>query len=82
MLSPNRLMNLDYSLLNVTANVISCLLERSFVTLDILIDYVCSPSNQINESDVILAVTFLYATGKVEYINELMEIRLVSSSDD
>lgn len=82
MLSPNRLMNLDYSLLNVTANVISCLLERTFVTLDILIDYVCSPSNQINESDVILAVTFLYATGKVEYINELMEIRLVSSSDD
>ncbi|MEZ8468325.1 ABC-three component system middle component 6 [Vibrio splendidus] len=75
-------MKLDYSLLNVTAQVIACLLERPFVVLETLVDYARNSSEQINESDVILAVTFLYATGKVEYFNESMEIRLVRSDND
>lgn len=66
MLTPSRFMQLDYSLIAVTAQVIACLKERKMSTLVELLRYAKHASSQIAENDILLAVTFLYATGKVD----------------
>ena len=66
MLTPTRFMQLDYSLLAVTSHIISCLLERQESSLEELLRYAQLSSKAICEADILLAVTFLYATGKVK----------------
>lgn len=80
MLTPNRFMNLEYSLLNVTGQVIACLLERYQANLIDLFKYARHSSDQIEESDILLAVTFLYSTGKVLVDTETGIISLVKNN--
>jgi len=79
MLTPHRLMNLDFSLVNVSSLVIQCLLERGTEELHEILAYVKTICEEINEQDVMLAVSFLYLLEKVEYAKET---DLVFMSDD
>lgn len=76
MLTPTRLMQLDYCLLAVTSHVIACLLERKSASLDELLRYSRLSSHEICESDILLAITFLYAVGKVSIDTETSTISL------
>ncbi|NRA87200.1 MAG: hypothetical protein HRU28_07355 [Rhizobiales bacterium] len=81
MLTPTRFMQLDYSLLAVTSHVISCLLERQESSLEELLRYAHLSSKEIREADILLAITFLYATGKVEVDILRASISLVKKND-
>lgn len=70
MLTPHRLMNMDYSLINVVSLVIQCLLERGSEELHDILAYAKTTCEEINEQDIMLAVSFLYLLGKVEYRKE------------
>ncbi len=76
MLTPTRLMQLDYCLLSVTSHVIACLLERKRASLDELLQYSRLSSHEICESDILLAITFLYAVGKVSIDTDTATISL------
>jgi hypothetical protein len=81
MLTPTRFMQLDYSLLAVTSYVISCLLERQVATLEELLQYAQLSSGEICEADILLAVTFLYATDKINVDTEYAFVSLVKQND-
>lgn len=70
MLKPHRFMNLDYSVVSVASIVVQCLLERGDYELHKILDYARVSCKEINEQDVMLAVSFLYLLGKVEYKKE------------
>ena len=70
MLKPHRFMNLDYSVINVASIVIQCLKERGDKELHEVLSYAKASCEEINEQDVMLAISFLFLLGKVEYIKE------------
>ncbi|PKF62804.1 hypothetical protein CW745_05120 [Psychromonas sp. psych-6C06] len=70
MLKPHRFMNLDYSLVHVASQVLQCLKERGNKQLHEVLSYAKTSCEEINEQDVMLAISFLYLLGKVEYKNE------------
>ena len=70
MLTPHRLMNLDYCLIKVSSLVTECLIERGSSPLHEILDYTKLESSEINEQDVMLAVSFLYLLRKVDYDRE------------
>jgi len=67
MLKPHRLMNLDYSLINVASMVVECLIERGRYPLHKILDFTKIGCKDVNEQDVMLAISFLYLLGKVDY---------------
>ena len=67
MLLPNRFSNLKFSLINITALVIDYLLQEQKATIDDLLLHLKNFSSDFDRDDVVRAVTFLYALGKVEY---------------
>jgi hypothetical protein len=69
MLTPHRFMNFNYCLINVTAQIIDCLMQRSEASLEELLDYAVENYPEINESDITQGVSFLYLTGKINYYN-------------
>jgi hypothetical protein len=71
MLKPHRLMNLDYSLINVASQVVQCLKERGDRPLHEVLLFAKASYDEINEQDVMLAIGFLYLLGKVEYIKDV-----------
>lgn len=79
MLEPHRFMNLDYSVVNVSSLVIQCLLERGDYELHSLLDYARVSCEEINEQDIMLAVSFLYLLGKVEYQKESDLVSMVGN---
>jgi len=76
MLKPHRFMDLDYSVVNVSSLVVQCLLERGGYELHKILDYARVSCEEINEQDVMLAVSFLYLLGKVEYEKESDLVRM------
>lgn len=67
MIRPHRFMNLEYCFLNITSKIIECLAERNKSSLDNLLEYCKKQYKEVNEIDISLGVSFLYATGKVNY---------------
>lgn len=67
MLTPNRFSNLKFSLLNVTSLVIDYLLQENKTNVDSVVCHLQHYSQDFDRDDVRLAVTFLYALGKVDY---------------
>jgi hypothetical protein len=82
MLKPHRLMNLDYSLVNVVSQVIQCLKERGQSQLDEILSFAKASCEEINEQDVMLAVSFLYLLGKAEYLKEKDLVCICGKRDD
>lgn len=82
MLTPHRFMNLDYSLVNVASQVVQCLKERGSDNLHEVLAYAQTSCKEINEQDVMLAISFLYLLGKVEYKKEQDLVCLCGNSDD
>lgn len=60
-------MNLDYSLIKVTAIVVECLKERGNQPPHNILSYARSENSEINEQDIMSAVSFLFLLGKAEY---------------
>ncbi len=82
MLTPHRLMNLDFSLVNVSSLVIQCLLERGAEELHEILAYAKTGCEEINEQDVMLAVSLLYLLGKVEYTKETDRVSMSHDNND
>ena len=82
MLKPHRFMNLDYSLVNVASQVVQCLKERGNNQLHEVLSYAKTSCEEINEQDVILAISFLYLLGKVEYRKETDLVCICGNEDD
>lgn len=78
MLVPNRFSNLKFSLMNVTALVIDCLLQNGKATTKELTEHLHNFSKEFNRDDVLRAVTLLYALGKVEYSEKRDFVKLVN----
>ena len=67
MLTPHRFTNFNYCLIYVSSLVIECLISRGGSNLNQLYDYCKLSSNEINEQDITLSVSFLYLLGKARY---------------
>jgi len=72
-------MNLNYCLINVTAQIIDCLLQRNEATLDDLLAYAVQNYSEINELDITQAISFLFLIGKIEYCNDSDVVSLKKS---
>jgi len=79
MLMPNRFSNLKFSLLNTTALVIDCLIQDGKSTLSDLTFHLKKFSQEFERDDVLLAVTLLYALGRVEYSQQKDTVSLLSN---
>ena len=82
MLTPHRLMNLDYSLISVASLVVQCLIERGNYPLHKILEFTKISCKDINEQDVMLAVSFLYLLGKVNYDKESDLVYMCGSKND
>lgn len=80
MLVPNRFSNLKFSLVNITALVIDCLLQEKKATTKELITHLNNFSKEFDRDDVLRAVTLLYALGKVEYSEKQDLVKLVNTA--
>lgn len=80
MLVPNRFSNLKFSLVNITALVIDCLLQEEKATIKVLTAHLNNFSKEFDRDDVLRAVTFLYALDKVEYSEKHDMVKLVNVS--
>lgn len=80
MLVPNRFSNLKFSLVNITALVIDCLLQEKKATTKELIAHLNNFSKEFDRDDVLRAVTLLYALGKVEYSEKQDLVKLVNTA--
>jgi hypothetical protein len=67
MIAPHRLMNLNYSIVSIAAIVVECLIERGAYPLHNILSYAKIEFDDITEQDIMLAVSFLYLLGKVDY---------------
>jgi len=76
MLVPHRFTNFDYCLIYVSSLVIECLISRGSSSLNQLHDYCRLSSNEINEQDITLSVSFLYLLGKTTYNTALDTVEL------
>lgn len=81
MLLPNRFSNLQFSLLNTTALIIDCLIQSDKTSIADLTSHLQKFSKEFERDDVLLAITFLYALGKVEYSVKKDSISLVRKSE-
>ena len=82
MLTPHRLMNLNYCVVNVASVIVKCLIERGDSHLDGILQYCRAESTEINEQDITLGVSFLYLLGKAKYKKDKDLVCLISESDD
>lgn len=80
MLVPNRFSNLQFSLVNITALVIDCLLQEEKATTKELTNHLNNFSKEFDRDDVLRAVTLLYALGKVEYSEKQDLVKLVTTA--
>ena len=81
MLLPNRFSNLKFSVINITALVIDCLLQQQKASIKELTTHLKNFSKEYESEDVILAVTFLFALGKVEYSEKKDQIKLIATNE-
>lgn len=79
MIVPNRFSNLKFSLMNITALVIDCLLQNEKATTKELTAHLHNFSKEFNRDDVLRAITLLYAVGKVEYSEKRDLVKLVNA---
>ncbi|HEH9401791.1 hypothetical protein C3Y05_012785 [Aeromonas allosaccharophila] len=82
MITPHRLMNLNYSLVSIAAIVVECLIERGAYPLHKVLSYAKIEFDDITEQDIMLAVSFLYLLGKVDYDVDSDEIFLCGVVND
>lgn len=82
MLTPHRFMDLNYSVLKVTSLAIDFLKRRRSGTLDEILAFSQGYNADINEQDVLLAVSFLYLLGKVEYSKDNESVFLLGVGND
>lgn len=82
MITPHRLMNLNYSLVSIAAIVVECLIERGAYPLHKVLSYAKIEFDDITEQDIMLAVSFLYLLGKVDYDVDSDEIFLCGIVND
>lgn len=82
MLIPNRFSNLKFSLLNTTSIVIDCLLQNNECKIDEIVRHLQNYSKDFERNDVLKAVTFLFALGKVDYtMSDDLVILVLSESN-
>lgn len=81
MIVPNRFSNLKFSLMNITALVIDCLLQNGKATTKELTEHLHNFSREFNRDDVLRAVTLLYALGKVEYSEKRDLVKLINAAE-
>lgn len=82
MLTPHRFMDLNYSVLKVTSLAIDFLKRRRSGTLDEILAFSQDYNADINEQDVLLAISFLYLLGKVEYSKDNESVFLLGVEND
>ncbi|CAH7251287.1 conserved hypothetical protein [Vibrio chagasii] len=82
MLTPHRFMDLNYSVLKVTSLAIDFLKRRRNGTLDEILAFSQDYNADINEQDVLLAISFLYLLGKVEYSKDNESVFLLGVEND
>lgn len=80
-LLPNRFSNLKFSLINVTALVIDCLLQQEKATVKELTMHLKNFSKDFERDDVVLAVTLLFALGKIEYSEKKDQVKLIAVNE-
>ena len=81
MLVPNRFSNLKFSLVNITALVIDCLLQEEKVTIKELVLHLNNFSKDFNRDDVLRAVTLLYAIGRIEYYKKEDQVAIINAAE-
>jgi hypothetical protein len=79
MLLPNRFSNLKFSLVNITALVIDFLLQEEKATIKDLTMHLKNFSKDFDRDDVVLAITLLFALGKVDYSEENDLVKLAKA---
>lgn len=80
MLSPTKHSNLKYSIINVSASIITTLKENGIIEYN---DLLSSLKHKIGVevSEVfLLSLNFLYILKRIEYIDELDSIRLLNEA--
>lgn len=82
MLTPHRFMDLNYSVLKVTSLSIDFLKRKRSGTLDDILTFSQDYNADINEQDVLLAISFLYLLGKVEYSKDSESVFLLGVDND
>ncbi len=82
MLTPHRFMNLNYSVLNVTSLVIDFLNQRYSGSLDDILSFAQDEYSEINEQDILLAISFLYLLEKADYCKDRDVVFLLKDKND
>lgn len=75
-------MNLNCSLVKITSVVIQCLRERGKTSLGDLLSFLKATNEDVNEQDVMLAVSFLYLLGRVNYLSDDDVVALAENVND
>ena len=81
MLVPNRFSNLKFSLINVTALVIDLLLQENKATVKDILTHLRNYSKEFSRDDVLHALTFLYAVGRIKYSEKQDQVTLMNTSN-
>lgn len=79
MLTPHRLLDLNFCVIKVSSIIIKCLLERGSYSLEEILKYCKNENEEINEQDITLSVSFLYLIGHASYDDKNDLVKLVSN---
>jgi hypothetical protein len=80
MLSPTKHSNLKYSIINVSASIITTLKENSIIEYNDLLSTLKHKIGLEVSEVFLLSLNFLYILKRIEYIDELDSIRLLNEA--
>jgi len=69
-LTPHRLMNLNYSVINIVSLVIDFLTKNDSASIKTILEFTQKTYTESNEQDILYAVSFLYLLDRVSYCRE------------
>lgn len=79
-LKPTKHTNLQYSIVNISANILKLLKENTIIEYTELLDVLKQKIGDEVGEVFLLSLSFLYMHKKVEYIKDLDAIRLIDEN--
>ena len=79
-LKPTKHTNLQYSIINISANILKLLKENTIIEYSELLDVLKQKIGEEVNEVFLLSLSFLYIHKKVEYIKDLDAVRLIDEN--
>lgn len=76
MIAPHKYMDIEYSILNIGAIILTILKNRVYITYDELLDDVVLKYGEKSKTIFIPALSFLFLLGKIEYEQDTDMLKL------